>query len=200
MAQDVLLFSTDEFGYLTVSPNITTGSSIMPQKQNLDAMELVRGKAHAMYGLLSQTLGVISGLPSGYNKDGAETKELLMKSFDLVKSLLETVTVVCESISVDETACKKSLSKEIYATQAAYLLVKSGMPFRKAYKKVGTSLDKIPTFDATQVLKSSTHIGGTGNLGLSELETSIYKEKEWASTQKEKFAQVIEKLKGGENL
>lgn len=200
MAEDVLFFSTEALGYIKISPSILTGSSIMPQKQNLDIMELVRGRAHVMYGYLSQTLGVISGLPSGYNKDSAETKEIIMKSFDLVKSLLESATLVLGNIKVDEDVCKNSLSKEIYATQAAYLLVKKGMPFSQAYKKVGLSLDKIPDFDAVEVLKSSTHIGGGGDLGLENISIQIHKEKIWCDAQKNKFAQIVEKLKEGENL
>lgn len=200
LAEDVLLFTTEEFGYLKVSPEFTTGSSIMPQKQNLDVMELVRGKAHVMYGYLSQTLGIISGLPSGYNKDTAETKEILVKSFELIKSLIESVTLVLESIQVDEVACKNSLSKEIYATQAAYLLVRKGMPFRPAYKKVARSLNKIPDFDALEILKSSTHLGGTGNLGLENIFAKIKKEKTWWKSIEKKYAQIIEKLKGGGDL
>src|SRR5205807_1347725 len=85
LAQDILLFATVEYGFLHVPQELCTGSSIMPQKRNLGVMELVRARTQTMLALQQQVLGILSGLPSGYNMDYQETKRPFMEAIDLVQ-------------------------------------------------------------------------------------------------------------------
>jgi len=200
LAEDILMFSAEEFGYLEVSKSFLTGSSIMPQKENFDVMEGIRGKAHLMYGYLSQTLSSISGLPSGYNKDTQVTKKLLMDAFDLVKPALTCADLTFNNLKVNKAECIKSLTRETFAAHATYLLVQKGIPFRQAYRKVGSSLNKIPIPDPIKTIKLSDHLGGTGNLGLSNLSKNLKGERSWWSGESNKFHKALKSLIGGESL
>jgi argininosuccinate lyase len=82
-ATDVLLFTTSEFGFFTVADELTTGSSIMPQKKNIDVAELLRSKVHILLGHYSSIVGISSNLPSGYNRDLQDTKKPLMESLEI---------------------------------------------------------------------------------------------------------------------
>ena len=103
MASDLLLFTTKEFGFFTINPKITTGSSIMPQKKNLDVMELVRGRAHVLLGYEQQVKGLITNLPSGYNKDYQETKRCLIQSFEMLNQMFRVTGIVIHSIEPNES-------------------------------------------------------------------------------------------------
>lgn len=168
-AQDVLLFTTSEFNFFTISPQLCTGSSIMPQKKNLDVMEYLRAKTHVVIGYEQIVASISSGLPSGYNADMGETKGFFMKSFEITKQSLEVVMRLVSKMKPNIHILEKAMTKELYATHATYELVKKGIPFRKAYQTVGKSLQTIPHYDSVNVLKSSRHIGGTGKLNLLRL-------------------------------
>ena len=103
LAQDILLFTTAEYGFFQIPQELCTGSSIMPQKRNLDIMELVRARTQTMLALQQQILGIVSGLPSGYNMDYQETKRPFMEALDLAQESLEICTLVmsnlCRSIA-----------------------------------------------------------------------------------------------------
>ncbi len=142
LATDLILFSMDEFGYIVLPENICTGSSIMPQKKNPDVLELVRAKYHVVIGNSVSVKGMIGNLMSGYNRDLQLTKGPVMESFEVTKSCLKIMKVVIDSMIFDERRCKDALSKEIYATEKAYDLVKEGIPFRDAYKKVAEEISQ----------------------------------------------------------
>ncbi|OGG11671.1 argininosuccinate lyase [Candidatus Gottesmanbacteria bacterium RBG_13_45_10] len=197
-AEDVLLFVMSEFDFFHVTPELCTGSSIMPQKKNFDAMEILRAKTHEVIHYEQVVASIVSGLPSGYHADFGETKAPFMKSVEIVIETLSLVNIVLDSIEPNTEILKKACTSELYATHTAYLLVKKGMPFREAYKKVGLSLDQLPDFDAVEVLKSSNHVGGPGNLGLPKISVDIQEKKDWWLKQEAKFNNCLNKLKGGE--
>ena len=147
MAADMLFYYSDELMYLEADVSVTTGSSIMPQKRNLDVMELVRAKAHTMLGYSNTVKSIVTGLVSGYNRDYQETKEPLMKATDLIEDTIEAVIVTVESVRFSEPAVKKLLSKGIFATDMAYDLSRKGMPFRDAYKAAAKGIDAIEVND-----------------------------------------------------
>src|SRR5260370_2382449 len=101
LAQDILLFSTVEYGFFQIPQELCTGSSIMPQKRNLGVMELVRARTQTMLALQQQILGIVSGLPSGYNMDYQQTKRPLIEALDLVQDSLEICTLVASSLGVN---------------------------------------------------------------------------------------------------
>ena len=154
-AEEIILWSSFEFGFVTLSDAYTTGSSIMPQKKNSDMAELVRGKTGRVYGNLIATLTMLKGLPLAYNKDMQEDKEAVFDSVDTVKMCLDVFAPMVATMEVHADAMYKAVQGGfINATDLADYLVGRGEPFRTAYKTVGgivayavrehTVLDAIP--------------------------------------------------------
>ena len=110
-AEDWILWSTQEFGFLSLPDAICTGSSIMPQKKNPDVLELIRGRAARVIGNLTALLVLVKGLPLAYNRDLQEDKEPLFDAFDTVEGCLELAAVTVEGTSFRATTSRKSLTK-----------------------------------------------------------------------------------------
>ncbi len=136
LATDLITLNMDEFGFFKLPSEICTGSSIMPQKKNPDVLELVRAKYSVLIGEEVKIKSMVSNLISGYNRDVQETKEPLMNSFEITTSCLKIMSLVISKINVNEKKCENALTKQIYATEETYMLVKKGMPFRDAYKQI----------------------------------------------------------------
>lgn len=136
MSTDLILFSMDEFGFIRLPRTLCTGSSIMPQKKNPDVLEVARAQYHTVLANEFLIKGIIGNLMSGYNRDLQLTKKPLMESCEIVQSTLRIMTRVVERLEIDEKKCREACTAEIYATEEAYKLVKAGMPFRDAYRKV----------------------------------------------------------------
>jgi len=137
LATDLAMFSMDEFGYVSLPDKLCTGSSIMPQKKNPDVLELVRAQYHVVLGEQFKVQSMTANLMSGYNRDIQLTKKPVMNSFDITKACLNIMTHMIGGMKINKSACKKAMTKELYATEEAYKLVKKGMSFRDAYKKIG---------------------------------------------------------------
>ena len=138
-SEEIILWTSWEFKYVELSDAFTTGSSIMPQKKNSDMAELVRGKTGRVYGNLIGILTMLKGLPLAYNKDMQEDKESVFDSFDTVKMCLEVFAPMVSGMKVLEENMLLAAQKGfINATDLADYMVKKGMPFRSAYKIVGT--------------------------------------------------------------
>ncbi len=142
MSTDLILFSMDEFGFVKLPEGMCTGSSIMPQKMNPDVLEIARARYHSVIANEFLIKSAIGNLMSGYNRDLQLTKRPLMESFEIVESSLEIMRHVMEHLVVDEARCRQACTPEIHATEEAYRLVKLGMPFRDAYRKVAAKLAK----------------------------------------------------------
>ncbi len=193
-ASDMLIFTTSEFDYFNVPSELCTGSSIMPQKNNLDIMEILRARTHRILQYAHANSAILAGLPSGYNADFAETKESLLVSFSIVKSSVRISNLLVGGISPKKDNLKNGFSKEIYATHAAYQLVKKGIPFREAYKQVALSLEKIPEFDSVEVIKASVHSGSTGKLNLKNIGNDLKKEMIFWKQKEKEFNLAINSL------
>jgi argininosuccinate lyase len=138
LAEDVILYSTTEFGFFELSDAVATGSSLMPQKKNPDSMELVRGKAGRVFGHGTSLLAMLKGLPLAYNKDLQEDKEAVFDSFDTVNACLGVTATVLRSLSINEKRTRDAASTGyMNATELADYLVRKGMPFREAHETVG---------------------------------------------------------------
>ena len=139
LSEEIVLWASWEFKFIELDDAFSTGSSIMPQKKNPDMAELIRGKTGRVYGDLMGTLTMLKGLPLAYNKDMQEDKESIFDAADTVLKCLGVAAPMVESFKVLEgnmlSACKKGF---INATDLADYLTKKGMPFRSAYKLVGT--------------------------------------------------------------
>jgi len=138
LAEEIVLWSTAEFGFIEIDDAFATGSSIMPQKKNPDVAELARGKAGRVYGHLMAILTTMKGLPLSYNRDLQEDKEGLFDSVDTVLSTLEVFAAMMGSLRI-KGGRTRSVAEENYtlATDLADYLVKKGIPFRQAHTIVG---------------------------------------------------------------
>ncbi len=173
LATDIIIFSAPEFGYLDLPLEFCPGSSLMPNKKNPDLFELIRAKSATVMANLWQTLEISRALPSGYNRDFQETKRPLFDSFDIVKQSLEVLAITMDKVTANNDKCMASFSPEVFATDYTLELTSNGMPFRDAYYKVGQNLQELKTSDPVTNIKSKTHIGATGNLGLDLIKGRI---------------------------
>ncbi len=141
LSEELVLWSSSEFGFITIDDAFTTGSSIMPQKKNPDVAELTRGKTGRVYGSLMALLTLMKGLPLAYNRDMQEDKEPLFDAGDTVSSALSVFTEMLKSISVHKETMRRAAEDGfITATDLADYLVRKGMPFREAHEIVGRSV------------------------------------------------------------
>jgi argininosuccinate lyase len=189
LAEDLILYASSEFGFIELSDAVSTGSSLMPQKKNPDALELIRGKAGRVFGHQTALLTTLKGLPLAYNKDLQEDKEAVFDTVDTIKVCLQIAAIVLENLRVNETKTRQAASEGyLNATDLADYLVHKGVPFRTAHDAVGRivlfaiskkrelhelSLEDLQNysgeisrdvFDALsleQVLASKNQIGGT---------------------------------------
>jgi argininosuccinate lyase len=137
LAEDLIIWSSAEFGFVLLDERYTTGSSIMPQKRNPDSMELVRGKTGRLVGNLVRMLVVAKGIPSTYDRDLQEDKEPLFDTLDTLAMMLPIVAGVIETLQVNAGTMREAMSDAMLATDLADYLVKRGVPFREAHELVG---------------------------------------------------------------
>ena len=142
LSTDLILFNMKEFGFVEFPDEFCTGSSIMPQKKNPDVLELIRAKYHVVLGEEFKTKSLMGNLISGYNRDIQLTKESLINSVEITQSCLEMMILFLKGIKVNKENCQKAMSKELYATEEAYELVKKGVSFRDAYREIGEKYGK----------------------------------------------------------
>ncbi len=142
LAEDVILYSSAEFGYLELADSFSTGSSLMPQKKNPDPFELARAKAGTLLGYLSGLLAVLKGLPSAYDKDLQEDKAPVFEAFDTLLALLPVMSGALRTLQVKPDAMRTALEAALFATDLADYLVENGMPFRQAHAAVGEAVRK----------------------------------------------------------
>src|SRR6185503_11235375 len=136
LSQDVIVFSGEEFGYLTLPASLATGSSIMPHKRNPDLFELTRGRASAVEGDLLAVLQIKAKLSGGYHRDFQLLKEPLMRGLDRTGAMLEVVTHALPKLGVDPKRCHAALEGGALATDEVMRRVEAGRPFRNAYREV----------------------------------------------------------------
>lgn len=141
MASDLLLFYTQEFAYISLASDTTTGSSIMPQKRNPDVLELVRASSATLQACLDETLQITSKLPSGYQRDLQRLKAPLFRGIDLAVDSVDIMAHLLDGMVFLEANIK--LDPGIHAAEEANLLVRDeGLPFREAYRRVGEKYAK----------------------------------------------------------
>jgi len=138
LAEDLILYCSTEFGFVTLSDAVSSGSSLMPQKKNPDALELLRGKAGRVFGHNMSLLAMLKGLPLAYNKDMQEDKQAVFDTVDTVQISLRAAAIVIENATVnEEKTLAAATNGYLNATELADYLVKTGVPFRTAHETVG---------------------------------------------------------------
>jgi len=164
---DVCLFMTSEFRFIDFPDEYVTGSSIMPQKRNPDVFELIRGRTNLIQTLPGQITNLVSGLPSGYNRELQLLKQLIFSAFDDIKECIDIIMIMLDHIELNENILGNPQYNSIYSTEEVNRLVKQGIPFRDAYKRVSEMIGK-GVFTKTSI-SEYTHEGSIGNLCNKEI-------------------------------
>ena len=165
---DVCLFMTAEFRFIDFPDEYLTGSSIMPQKRNPDVFELIRGRSNLIQTLPGQITTLISGLPSGYNRELQLLKKLIFNAFSDLRECIDILLIMLNQIKINERITENPLYNSIFSTEEVNRLAMQGFPFRDAYKRVSEMIGK-GIFSRTQV-KGYIHEGSIGNLCNNEIE------------------------------
>jgi argininosuccinate lyase len=137
LAEQIVLYTTAEFGFFELSDAFSTGSSLMPQKKNPDVFELTRGKAGTMIGLLTGLMSTLKGLPSTYDKDLQEDKAPVFQATDTLLSILPVMAAALQTITVKPERMRGAIDSTMMATDLADYLVAKGVPFREAHSMAG---------------------------------------------------------------
>jgi len=135
-ATDLIFFTMPEFGFFHLPDELCTGSSIMPQKVNPDVLELVRARYHTVLSHQLQLSTQTANLIYGYHRDLQATKEPTMAALDITRECLQVMDIVFLGLRVDRKACRRAMTRELFAVEEAYELVRRGVPFRTAYLEV----------------------------------------------------------------
>jgi len=171
MAMDICLFMNQNFGFVSFPEDLTTGSSIMPHKKNPDVFELVRGKCNRLQTVPQQITSVIGNLPSGYHREFQLLKEIYFPAIGELKDCLAMMNFMLQQIQVKDGILKDEKYKFLFSVDAVNELVKKGMPFRDAYKKVGEDIGS-GAFTIPQNI-TYTHEGSIGNLHNAEIKAEM---------------------------
>lgn len=171
LAYDVCLFMSQNFGFVKLPDELTTGSSIMPHKKNPDVFELLRAHCNLLQSLPNQMLTLTNNLPSGYFRDMQLTKELFIPAFGELNECIRIATFAIENMTVNEHILESDKYSSIYSVEEVNKLVLSGTPFRDAYREVGASIENGTFHPEKQV--HHTHEGSIGNLCLDQIQVKM---------------------------
>ncbi len=177
MAYDLCLFMSQNFGFIKLPDEFTTGSSIMPHKKNPDVFELIRAKSNKVQALANELTMISNNLPSGYFRDMQIIKESYLEAFDYLIDCVNITAFISDKIKVAENILDKDIYNYLFSVEEVNKEVLSGVPFREAYKKVGAKIEE-GTFDPERSVKH-THQGSIGNLCNEDIEakfTSIFEQ------------------------
>jgi len=171
LAYDVCLYMSQNFNFVRLPDELTTGSSIMPHKKNPDVFELLRAHCNKIQSLPSQMLTITNNLPSGYFRDMQLTKELFLPAFGELNDCLEIAAFAIANITIHENILDDEKYRFLYSVEAVNKLVLAGVPFRDAYKAVGKDIDENRFIPDKTV--HHTHEGSIGNLCLDKIASKI---------------------------
>ena len=162
LAFDACLYNSQNFGFIKLADEYTTGSSIMPHKKNPDVFELTRAKCNKLQSLPYQMTLITNNLPSGYFRDLQLTKEEFLPAFDEINSILDMVNAMMQKVKVNENILDDTRYDLMFSVEEVNRLAADGMPFRDAYKKVGLDIEAGKFTPVKEV--HHTHEGSIGNL------------------------------------
>jgi len=177
LAMDVCLYNSQNFGFIELPSELTTGSSIMPHKKNPDVAELLRGKANKLKALPVQMHLLTSNLPSGYHREFQLTKELLMPAIEEILDLISMTSYLVSNMQVKKDLLQDAKYDLLFSVEEVNKLVVSGIPFREAYQIVGKKIES-GDFEGSSRKLSHSHLGSIGNLGTTEIQAQ--KDALWA--------------------
>ncbi|GHT39606.1 argininosuccinate lyase [Bacteroidia bacterium] len=190
LAMDACLFNSQNFGFIRLPDEFTTGSSIMPHKKNPDVFELTRAKCNRIQSIPQQIILIINNLPSGYFRDLQMTKEVFLPSFDELSDCISMISRMMQSVKINTHILDDDKYSLLFSVEKVNELVLQGVPFRDAYKQVGLEIEAGNFVPDKKVYH--THEGSIGNLCNDRIE--ILKEEIIDSFDFEKVNDAIQKL------
>ncbi len=199
LAWDVILWSSEEYGFLVLPSELATGSSIMPHKRNPDPFELIRGRAGLLEGLVVEVMAVAGRLPSGYHRDLQLTKGPLMRGLEIVEEMLAMVASAVPRLGVDRDVCRAAVTGDLLATDEVFRRVRTGVPFRAAYSEVADEVRRgapVPSLGAEEILAARTSTGGAGSPGLAAAGVDLRRWRRRVSRRRSAFSEALERLLG----
>jgi argininosuccinate lyase len=199
LAADAILYSTEEFGYLQLPPEATTGSSIMPHKRNPDLFELTRGRIAAVDGDLAAILSLRSKLGGGYHRDYQLLKEPLMRGLDRTGEMLLMMGAVVPGLRVNRARAREAIAGDTLSTDEVMRRVERGDRFRHAYREVAAAVRRgelFPPPTVAQLKARRMSTGSLGNPGLATLERRLRRVAGWERRNRTAFDRAIRRLAG----
>jgi argininosuccinate lyase len=199
LSTDIINFSSDEYGFLVLPPDLATGSSIMPHKRNPDLFELTRSRASALEGDLLTVLQIKSKLGSGYHRDFQLLKEPVMRGVDRLEGMLSMLAVSVPRIGVDPAIGRDILRGGPLATDEVMRRVEGGSAFRSAYREVAAAIKEGAWWrepESSEIIGRRRSTGGLGNLGLPQVQARLRACRRWVAREQKKFDGAIDALAG----
>lgn len=199
LAADVVLLSSEEFGFLTLPSGLATGSSIMPQKRNPDLFELARGELAAVEGDLVAVLAIRGGLTSGYHRDWQLLKEPVMRGIERTRAALRALAWAVPQLGVDRARALAALDRGALATDEVMRRVEAGTPFRAAYRQVKAALAAGEAFapvTPAEIRQRRAGRGALGNPDLSGARARLRARAAWRAREERRFRAALRRLAG----
>jgi argininosuccinate lyase len=196
LAQDLILYGMPEFGYFRFPPQFGTGSSIMPQKNNPDVLELVRARAARVLACGAAVQEILRAAPSGYNRDLQETKEPFFEGLATTRACLRVLAPLVAETRVDAKALAAGFTPAVFATDRALDLVARGLPFRDAYDRVKARLGELEGADPAAAVRRKTHLGAPAGVDYGALRSRIAAARAWVVRHRTAFHAALSRLLG----
>ncbi|KAI9178717.1 argininosuccinate lyase [Blastocladiella emersonii ATCC 22665] len=202
LAEDLIIYSAAEFGFVTLADAYSTGSSLMPQKKNPDSLELLRGKVGRVFGGMAGFMMTYKGLPSTYNKDLQEDKEPMFDTYDTLDGSLQILNSVLATLTIHPDKMKAALTADMLATDLADYLVRKGVPFRATHHVAGAAVklaeDRKVSLSALTVddLKTLHPEFEADAAAVFDFEASVDRRVSIGGTAKQRVLEQVEHMKG----
>ena len=196
LAQDLMIYTMPEFGYFVLPTEFCTGSSIMPQKNNPDVLELVRARASRVAAHAQAVQDLLRGAVTGYNRDLQEAKEPFLEGMAMTRGCLRILAPLVQALKVDRAALEAGFTPEVFATDRALELVAGGKPFRDAYMQVKRELAVLADQDPQEAVDKKTHLGGTAGVDYDELRDRAKEVASLSRDERKSYYRAVSKLMG----
>lgn len=194
MAADLIVYSMPEFGYFELPREYCTGSSIMPQKNNPDALELIRARTSRALAHCAAVSGIVSGLPSGYSRDLQETKEPFIQGICLTRGSLRIFSRLMGKLKVNRKALLAGFSPRVFAADRVLELVSRGMAFRDAYNRVKGNLEELNRIDPIKAAAARSDAGAPAGVDMAALAERAKRAEKFVKKERSRYYRAISKL------
>ncbi|MBN2302197.1 MAG: argininosuccinate lyase, partial [Lentisphaerae bacterium] len=196
LSEDLILYSIPEFNYFAIPSEYCSGSSIMPQKNNPDVLELIRAKTAKVMGYATTAAAIVKNLPGGYNRDLQETKEVFVAGMDTTRSSVRILVPLIGKVKVNRKALLAGFAPQVFAADRALELVSGGMSFRDAYNHVKARLEELHGVDPIKAIADRTALRAPAVVDFNALALRAREMTVFAEREQRKYHGAISRLLG----